>query len=307
MTLLFRKDSYFRYCVTHPMQAIKEKLYNLLNNKYADKFSDETYIKLKSLLCVGYKYDLKQPKTFNEKMNWLKLHDHNPQYTIMADKYLAKRFVADKIGERYVVPLIDSWKSSQEINFSSLPEKCVLKSNYNSGGIVFYRRGETDENKARNILDGKVERYNYYYQSREWPYKNIPKTIFAEQYIETNGAGIDDYKFWCFNGEPKIMYVTCKFRDVFENFYDMEFNPIFIDHGYPRHTPEFTKPEQFDDMVRCARILSKDIPFVRIDFFLANGQMYFGECTFFDWGGFRKFGGDWDEKLGQYLQIDYMC
>lgn len=303
MKILFRKGSYSRYYITHPFRATKEKMLQLLVHKYADKFSDETYIKLKSLLQVGYMFNLKNPRTFNEKMNWLKLHDHNPQYTVMADKFQAKQYVADRIGHEYVVPLIQEWDSPEEIDFSLLPDRCVIKANYNSGGMVFYKRGETDEEKARRLLEGDIERYNYFFQSREWPYKDIKKKIFAEQFVETDGHGIDDYKFWCFNGEPKIIYVTCKFRDVFENFYDIDFNPLPIDHGFPRHKPEFPKPDCFDEMIRCARVLCKNIPFVRIDFFLAGGKMYFGECTFFDWGGFRAFKDGWDMKLGQYLKI----
>lgn len=304
MKKLFRKGSYSRYCVTHPVRATKDMLLNFLAYKCADKISDETYIKLKYLLQLGRMCNLKNPRTFNEKLNWLKLHDHNPQYTIMADKFRAKRYVAEKIGPEYIVPLVGEWDSAKEIDFSSLPDRCVIKANGNSGGgMVFYKRGETDEEKARASLEGD-ERNSYYYRSREWTYKDIKKKIFAEQFIETNGRGIDDYKFWCFNGEPKIMYVTCKFREIFENFYDMDFNPLPIDHGFPRRSPEFLKPDCFDEMVRCARILSRDIPFVRIDFFMANGRMYFGECTFFDWGGFRPFRGGWDKRLGELISLN---
>ncbi len=274
----------------------------LLCNYLAPLFSDRKYIEIKSKLFCGYKFNLDNPTTFNEKLNWLKLNDHNPLYTTMVDKVAAKKYVGDIIGQEYIVPMIAEWDNADAIDFQSLPEQCMIKANYDSGGIVTYKRG-MDEKAVRDKVKGNKYYFNYYYRSREWPYKDVPHKVFAEEFLDNDGRVITDYKFWCFNGEPKIMYVTCKSSDVFENFYDMDFKPMDIDHGSRREKPEFDKPESFETMKLIARKLSKDIPFVRIDFLLVKGKLYFGECTFFDWGGFRPFAGDWDEKIGKMLVL----
>ena len=148
---------------------------------------------------------------------------------------------------------------------------------------------------------------DHYWRSREWPYKDIPHKIIAEKFLDDHtGKELNDYKWWCFNGEPRVMYRTIKssnYAEIFENFYDMDFNPLYIDHGFSRHTPEFDRPEQFEEMRGLACRLSEGIPFVRIDFFVVEGQVYFSEYTFYDWSGMRKFGGDWDKKLGEMLKL----
>lgn len=148
---------------------------------------------------------------------------------------------------------------------------------------------------------------NYYLRSREWPYKNIPCRILAEQLLtNTDGGEINDYKWWCFNGQPKYMYRTLKSKkrtDVFENFYDMDYNPVMVNHGFPRHTPEFEKPAEFEEMKRLASILSQGFPFLRIDFFDVDGHVYFSEFTFYDWAGMRPFKGDWDYEIGKLIDL----
>lgn len=280
----------------------KKRIIRILRNYLSPIFSDRKYIKIMSKLRCGYEFNLDNPRTFNEKLNWLKINNRDPRYTIMADKYNAKEYVASIIGEEYVLPVIASWKKSDDIDFTRLPDKCMIKSNYNSGGVVKYIKGQTNEDFVKHKLRGRFEFINFYYKSREWPYKNIKKVIFAEPMLDIPEGGVlDDYKFWCFNGEPRIMYVTCKSSHVFENFYDMDFNPIPIDHGFKRRTPEFERPEAFETMKMLARKLSTGIPFLRVDFFYVNGKVYFAENTFFDWGGFQPFAGDWDEKLGELL------
>ena len=272
----------------------------LLCNCLAPLFPDVLYMHIKSKLYCGYKFNLNTPKTFNEKINWLKLHDRKPIYTTMVDKYKAKEFVGKIIGQEYIVPLIGVWNSVNDIDFDLLPKKCMLKANYDSGGTSVYERGKTDISTLKSKLQGSKS-FNYYYRSREWPYKNVEHKIIAEEFLDNGGQIIYDYKFWCFNGVPKVVYVTCKSGKIFENFYDMDFNVLDIDHGFQRHYPEFEKPEYFELMKILATQLSKNIPFVRCDFMPVNGKIYFGECTFFDWGGFRPFGGDWDKKLGELL------
>ena len=284
----------------------KKKQIRLLRNYLSPLFSDRRYIQMMSKLRCGYEFDLDNPKTFNEKLNWLKINNREPRFTIMADKYNAKEYVANIIGREYVLPIIAAWDRSDDIDFNLLPDRCMIKSNYNSGGVVKYIKGKTDESFVRHKLRGRFEFINFYYKSREWPYKNIKKKIFAEPMLDCpDDEVLNDYKFWCFNGEPKIMYVTCKSSSVFENFYDMDFKPLPRDHGFKRHKPEFDKPEAFETMKELAQKLSKDIPFLRVDFFYVNGKVFFAENTFFDWGGFQPFAGNWDDELGKLIVLPY--
>ncbi len=287
--------------ITHPKLLAEY----LLCYRLAPFIPDYTFIKLKSKLLFGKSFNLKNPVTFNEKMNWLKLNDRNPNYSILVDKIKVKEYVAKLIGEQYVVPVLTEWNDVNEIDFSILPDKCVLKTNHDSSGVIIYEKGESDINEIKKRLNARMHLFNYYYYEKEFPYKGVVKKIFAEPFIDNGSEDklLNDYKFWCFNGNPRIMYITVKSLSIYENFYDMEFNPIPIKRGFPRQMPEFEKPKDFERMKELASILSKNIPFVRIDFFYAKSKIYFGEYTFFDWGGFKPFEDNWDIELGKYLDI----
>ena len=287
--------------ITHPRKI----LIYLVRNVMAPIIPDRLYVKIMGRINLGYWMDLDNPKTFNEKMNWLKLHDHNPHYSTLVDKVKVKKVVASLIGDEYVVPIIKVWDKVEDIDFTELPERCILKTNQDSGGAVKFYQGMDTTDVFKN-LNGRMHLFNYYYFSREWPYRGVEKKVFAEQMLGNlkEGEVLDDYKFWCFNGKPQIMYVTCKSDSFFENFYDLDFNPLDINHDCPRRVPEFDKPKDFEKMIELATILSTGIPFVRIDFFYVDGKIYFGEYTFFDWGGLRPFSGDWDMKLGNYLSLE---
>lgn len=266
-------------------------------------WSDIFYIKVLFFLSVKYSLNLDNPKTFNEKLNWLKLNDHNPLYTIMADKYLVKDYVASIIGSEYVVPCYGVWNSVDDIDINKLPQEFVLKANHDSSGAIICKNGIIDDitkKKYRNLLKN-----NYYYLCREWVYKNIKPRILAEKCLVGNdGEIIKDYKFLCFNGEPKLMYCTNKSNNIFENYYDMDFNPVYINHGFRRQYPEFDKPEKFELMKELARKLSQNIPVVRVDFFYINKKVYFAEFTFYDWAGLRPFNDmKWDRLLGSWIQL----
>lgn len=262
------------------------------------------YLSILYRINIGQKLDWKSPKTFNEKLNWIKLYDRNNLYTKLADKYTVKSIVEERIGKKYVVENYGVWSSWDEIDFSSLPEKFVLKCTHDSGGAFICKDKKSFDFEGTRKRICKNLKRNPYYATREWPYKNIPSRIIADKLLENNhGKELMDYKFWCFNGVPTYMYCTIKANEVYENFYDMKFNPVMIDHGSPRHSPEFEKPECFDEMRLLASKLSKGIPFVRIDFFQVDGKVYFGEYTFFDWGGTAPFGGDWDIKLGSLINL----
>jgi len=245
------------------------------------------------------------PQTFNEKLQWLKLYNHKPVYVTMADKFAVKKFVADIIGEEYVVPCLGVWERAEDIDFDKLPNQFVLKCNHNSGygRCICKDKSLIDRNKVRKDLKKSLKQ-NYYLPGRDKQYRDIPRRIIADKFLDDGtGSELRDYKFWCFDGTPHFMYCTNKGEHIYENFYDMDFNPVSIDHGYPRIEPEIEKPEEFELMKELASKLSKGIPFVRVDFFDVNHHVYFGEFTFFDWGGLRPFGGDWDKELGKLIQL----
>lgn len=285
----------------------KTGMHNRIIRCASHVLSDEQFIKFNFRLRMGYPLNLDNPKTFNEKLNWLKLNDHNPLYTKMADKYDVKKYVKERIGEEYVVPCLGVWNNLDDMDFDTLKYPCVLKATNDSSGTIICRsRDSINPSAIRKRLSVSMKR-NWYAQSREWVYKDIEPRIIADEFLDDgSGHELRDYKFWCFNGEPRYMYVTNKAADVFENFYDMDFKPVDINHGFKRHVPEFECPDGFDMMKSlCKRLLEGiDVPFVRIDFFYVKGKIYFGEFTFYDWGGMRPFSNtEWDYKLGEYLKL----
>lgn len=268
-------------------------------------WSDKLYLKIMFRLCVGYKFNIKNPKTFNEKLNYLKLHGHNNYYTKLADKYESKKEISKIIGEEYIVPCIGVWESVNDIDFDKLPNKFVLKTTHDSGSVIVCKdRNSFDISDSRHILQKSLCK-NYYPKLREWVYKNIKPRIIADAYLDDNtGSELRDYKFWCFNGQPKYVYITIKGKNVFENFYDMDFKPVEINHGFQRHIPEFNRPKQFEQMVSLAKKISMNIPFLRVDFFLVSSRIYFGECTFYDWGGLKPFDKyETDLMLGNLINL----
>lgn len=268
---------------------------------------DDTFIKILFWARTGHKLNIKNPKTFNEKQNWLKLYDRNPLYTQLVDKYRVKKYVADKIGPEYVVPCLGVWDNPADIDFSLLPNQFVLKCNHNSGGGMYICKDRSllDKQKViKNLNTGLKD--DFFKYSRVWPYKNVERCVLADEYLDDHtGEELRDYKFWCFNGEPRVMYCTNKSKDIYENFYDMDFIPLNISHGYRRLYPEIVKPAKFELMKNLAAKLSENIPFVRIDFFDIEGRVYFGEYTFFDWGGMKLLNVPWERKLGDWIRLPY--
>ena len=277
-----------------------DKLFYLIN----DKLPDKTFIIVKYWLRNKSWLNLKKPRTFNEKMQWLKLYGHRPEYTIMADKYRVKNYVTERIGSEYVIPCLGVWENASDINFDILPSQFVLKCNHDSGGVFVCKdKKDFDIEKVKEQLQKNLN-VNYFSSGRDKQYRDIERLVFAEAYIDDGRQGeLQDYKFWCFNGVPKYMYITNKGSKIFENFYDMDFNVVDIKHGSERRIPEYTVPAEFEQMKSLATRLSTGIPFVRIDFYDVNGHIYFGEYTFFDWGGFKAFGDNWDTELGKLIII----
>ena len=270
-------------------------------------FNDKKFIILRWRCQNRDAYDLTldYPVTFNEKLNWLKLNDHNPIYNILADKYEVKKYVSKIIGSEYIVPCYGVYNNFDEINFDTLPDKFVLKSTHDSSGaLVCTSKAKFDIENAEIHFKHSLSR-NWYWPNREWVYKNIPPRIIADKYLgDGSKKEIRDYKFWCFDGKPKYMYITNKGKEIHENFYDMQFVPQPINHGFSRMSPEFEKPAAFNKMVELATKLSQGIPFVRIDFFYVDGHIYFGEFTFYDWGGMRAFDSyEQDRALGDLINL----
>ena len=267
--------------------------------------SDRNYIRALYKHRFGKSINLDSPKTFNEKLNWLKLYGRNPRYTMMADKYEVKKIVADLIGEEYVVPCYGVWNTIDEIDFDKLPNQFVVKATHDSSGALVCRDKSTFDVDAAKKHYHDIMKRNWFYQLREWVYKDIKPRMIVDKFLDDHsGHELRDYKFMCFNGEPKVMYCTNKAKDVYENFYDMDFNILDIDHGFRRHIPEFTKPDNFELMKELAGKLSAGIPFVRVDFFDVDNHVYFGEFTFYDWAGMKPFRDDkWEEILGSWITL----
>jgi len=264
---------------------------------------------------MGKKLDLKDPQTFNEKLQWLKLYDRRPEYTMMVDKYLVRNYIAEVLGEEYLIPLLGVWDDPDEIDFDALPGQFVLKCNHNSGlGMCIC----TDKS---NLDIGKVKRelrkglaQNYYLTGREWPYKDVPRKIVCEKFmtdrakeIRQDTAELKDYKFMCFNGSVKCSFV-CSDRfsqkGLHVTFFDRDWNVMPFERHYPYCKEGLPKPLNYDKMIAFSERLARDLPFVRVDLYESSGRLYFGEMTFYPGGGFEGFTPEeWDRTLGSWLEL----
>lgn len=276
--------------------------------KYALSFlPDRAYIQLYYFVRFHRLCDFTNPKTYNEKLQWLKLYDHNPAYSNMVDKAEAKQIAASVIGEEHIIPTLAVWDSVKEIDFNKLPESFVLKCTHDSEGVVVVpKKEELDWTSAKTKLSTALSK-SFYPIGREWPYLGVKPRIIAEQYMEDSELGeLRDYKFFCFDGEPKAMFVASG-RGVGAtrfDFFDMDFNRLPIRQHYPNTDGDITRPKTFDQMLEAARKLSAGIPHVRIDFYEVDGHMYFGEYTFYHFSGFMPFDPpEWDQIFGDWITL----
>lgn len=270
--------------------------------------SDEAFLKKQYKNIFGTSLNLDNPQTFNEKLQWLKLYNRKPEYTMMVDKYKVREYIAQTLGEEYLIPLIGVWDDPDEIDFDALPDQFVLKCNHNSGlGMCICKdKSKLDIPKVKAELR-KGLKQDYYLPGREWPYKNVPRKVICEKYMTDNddGSELTDYKFFCFNGVPKFMYIS---KDNSENattdFFDMEFNHLEMRMKDPNSNVIPSKPDLFDEMKAIAEKLSKGIPFVRVDLYVISGGIYFGELTFFHNAGFCSIHPDhWGKTLGDWIKL----
>lgn len=268
---------------------------------------DKTYTKIKYRLKMGRKLNLNNPTTYTEKLNWLKLYDHDPAYVPLVDKWEVVPYIEKRIGGGYTIPKYGIYNSFDEIDWDVLPDQFVLKCTHDSGGVVICRdKKNIDYESARKVLETSMKR-NYYWHNREWPYKQVQPRILCEQYLsDESGDGLLDYKFFCFDGKPQFMFIAtgrAKQETCFD-FFDMDFNWIPVKQHYPNANVRPTKPEKWGEMVDLSTKLSDGFKHVRIDFFQSSGKVYFGEMTFTHFGGFEKFEPEeYDAKFGKYLNL----
>ena len=290
-------------------KALKNPYYacELVLNRFAKYIGDETFVKWKYYLVFRKKLDLMNPLTYNEKLQWLKLHDKHEEYTQMVDKYEAKKYVASIIGEEYIIPTLGVYNSFDEIDFDKLPNQFVLKCTHNSGGIVICKDKNTlDIQKARKKMT-KWMKKNPFWANREWPYKNVRPRIIAEQYLEDeSGYELKDYKFFCFDGKPEYVELDFgRFSDHKRNIYSVNWEPMDFSILYPSdYEIRFERPKRFHTMVEIAKALSKGIPHVRIDLYNAKDDVFFGEITFYHGSGLETFTPkEWDYAFGELIHL----
>ena len=301
------------------MNFFEKVFISLSGRNYLKFIPDKLCVRILYRIYTHKKLNVDNPKTFSEKLQWLKLFDHNPCYTQLVDKYESKIIVGKLIGQEHIIPTLGVWDSFDEIPFDKLPNQFVLKCTHDSGGLIVCKdKKKFNIEEARKKIVACFKR-NYYWAAREWPYKYIKPRIIVEEFktdthvlgnpaLDKNADGLLDYKFYCFGGEPKFLYVAFAnmkngIKKDLLTFYDLEWKatPFYrLDHEPLPFTIE--KPDKFEEMLDIARKLSKGIPFVRVDLYYLNNQVYFSEMTFTPGSGFGPFKPDeWERKLGDWI------
>lgn len=289
--------------IRHP-----EWLFGVILRRCFSRFMDDrTFIRWEYFSGMGCFPNIEHPTTYNEKLQWLKLNDIHPEYAQYVDKYEAKEYVRSVLGDEYIIPTIGVYDSFGDIDFSKLPDQFVLKTTHDSGGVVVCpNKGKLDIARARRKLEGSLH-HNYFYEHREYPYRDIRPRIIAEQYmVDESGTELKDYKFFCFDGKCRMLFVATDRSkgDVRFDFFDPNFQHLPFRQGHPWATKEVRKPAGFEQMVSIAERLSQGFRHVRVDLYDINGRIYFGELTFFHFSGNVPFEpAEWDYKIGQWLQL----
>ena len=288
----------------------KQAFQMLADNGLLKWMPDSVFLKISYRLKLKKKLNLNNPESFNEKLQWLKLHDRKPEYKIMVDKFEAKKYVSDKIGKQYIVPTLGVWDSFDQIDFSKLPNQFVLKCTHDSGGLVICRdKKEFDKERARKKIK-KCMKKNYYWIGREWPYKTIKPRIIAEPYLEDKQEKeLRDYKFFCFNGyvDSVMLAMDRSSGDTKFYFFSPKWELMRMNIRGKNAPKNFTlpKPKGIEEMFRVASVLSEGIPFVRVDMYYCNGNIYFGEMTFFPQSGFDyNLLPESDEYFGKLIDLN---
>lgn len=287
---------------SHALGAIWESLSPVI-------LSDRLYIKVKFRLKMGYWPNLKHPETYSEKIQWLRLNNYKPIFTTMVDKASAKGYVSSRIGDEYIIPTLGVWEHFDDINFDSLPESFVLKCTHDSGGIVLCKnKNSLDKNAAKIKLERSLKR-NYFYAGRDYPYKYVKPQIIAEKFmVDDNSEDLKDYKFFCFNGDPKLCQVISeRGTNMSIDFFDKDWvhQPFHEPANYPFSKKVLEKPSNYAEMLAVAEKLSEGHPFLRVDLYSINEKIYFGELTFYPTGGMGGFDPvEWDKILGSWINLE---
>ena len=280
----------------------------ILRRCFSRILNDQTFIKLEYFSGMGKFPNLDHPTTYNEKLQWLKLNDIHEEYSLLVDKYEAKEIVRKRIGDEYIIPTLGVYDSFDEIDFNQLPNQFVLKTTHDSGGVVVCAdKTKLDMKAARKKLE-KSLRKNYFYEHREYPYKNVKPRIIAEPYmVDESGTELKDYKFFCFDGKCKMLFVATERqtrKEPFFNFFDRNYNLLPFKQGHPVNPVIPKKPERYEEMIRIAEKLSIGYSHVRVDLYNIHGRIYFGELTFFHFSGNVPFEPEeWDYKIGKWLKL----
>ena len=269
---------------------------------------DESFIRLEYFLGMKKRLRLDPPVSYNEKIQWLKLNGYRHEYVRMVDKYEAKFFASDIIGQEHIIPTIGIYDSFDQIDFDALPSQFVIKTTHDSGGVVVCKdKTHFDLGKARRIITKSLKR-NFYWEHREPMYKDIIPRVIVEEYMEDQSGELKDYKFFCFNGEVKALFVASdRFTPGAEtkfDFFDADYNHLPFTNGHPNAAVIPPRPLCFEQMKAIARKLSAGIPHVRVDLYDIDGMVFFGEMTFYHWSGIVPFKPDeWDYTFGEWLVL----
>lgn len=294
-------DSKARALLRHPRYVFLFLLHRCSHLIKSDKF----YYKCQYRLITGKKLDFNHPVSYNEKLQWLKLYDRKPIYTTMVDKLAVKKYVSDKIGEEYVIPLLGVWDKPEDIDYDTLPDKFVLKATHGGGGldvVICKDKSKLDKDAVNKKLNHSLR--TDYWRMREWPYKDVPRKIIAEAYLEDVSGDLIDFKVMCFGGKPELIQVhRGRFTHQTQDVYDTHWNKVKISQpGYPYTEDQIDKPVLLDEMLSLSEKLSQDISQVRVDWYIVNDKLYFGELTFFDSAGFARWEPEeWEKKLGKLI------
>lgn len=282
-------------------------LKSILVNRVCRLIPDRLWLRIKYVCRMGKYPDLNNPKTFNEKIQWLKLHNRKPEFSAMVDKYEVKKLIAERMGEEYLIPTLGVWERFEDIDFDALPDQFVLKCTHDSGGLVICKdKSQLDLEQAKRKITNSLHT-NYYWHGREWPYKNVKPRIIAEKYmVDESGVELKDYKIFNFGGQPKLIQVDFnRFVRHTKNIYDTEWNYLNVAINYPTDpTVAIKKPECLHKMLEMAKELSADIPFLRTDFYVVNEKIYFGELTFSPGSGFMRITPEsFDLEMGSWIPL----
>lgn len=267
---------------------------------------DKLYLSLRFRSYMGYWMDWKNPKTFNEKIQWLKIHDRNPSYSCLVDKYSVRNYVSQKIGNGYLIPILGVWENVDEIEFDKLPNQFVLKCSHDSGSVIICKDKSTFDVENAKMKLAKALKLNFYYPFREWPYKNVKPRIIAEKYLtEHEGSSPKDYKIFCFGGVSKFIQVDSdRFKTHTRDIYNTAWKKQDFCLGYPSSKKKCSCPQKLIEMLKLSEILSQGMLFVRCDWYCIQERVYFGEMTFYPAAGLKKFTPkEWDFKFGNLIEL----